>query len=409
MQPKLLQINVTVNSGSVGRMTEDIANVAISSGYKSFISYGRNNNGSSSSLVRIGNNMDVFLHGFFTRIFDKHGLYSKRATKKYIRKIEDIKPDIVHIHNIHGYYLNYEILFKYLNRLNIPIVCTFYDCWPITGHCTYFDFVGCTKWQTECNSCPNKKAYPKSVLFDNSRNNFIKKKEIFSSCNNLTIVVNSVWLSKIVASSFLQKMRLRIINTGIDLKKFQPSYSKDILQKYAIPEDKFIILGVANNWNRRKGLDDFLQLSRCNDETFVIVLIGLSKNQQKKLPENIIGVLRTESTEELSQFYSTADIFVNPTWADNYPTTNIEALACGTPVITYNTGGSPEILSEDTGFVIEKGDITGIKQVINKVRGLGKDYFSEKCRRRAIELFNKDDRYNEYITLYNSLLKLHEK
>jgi len=400
---KILQINVTVNTGSTGRFTEEIANTAMEAGYESYIAYGRTNNGSRSHLIRIGNWMNVVIHGLYSRLFDKHGLASKLATKKFIQQIEQLKPDVVHIHNLHGYYINYEILMTYLNRIQIPIVWTLYDCWAMTGHCSYFDMVGCTKWQTACHSCSSTKAYPKSIFLDNSRSNYDTKKRVFSSCDNLTIVTNSVWLANIVSDSFLKDKKKVVINTGLDLNIFQPTPSSRILQEYGIPENKFIVLGVANIWNRRKGLDDFLQLSQLMDDSFIIVLVGLKKAKMKNLPKNIIGISRTENINALAQLYSVAGAYVNPTWADNYPTTNLEALACGTPVITYNTGGSPEVVSEDTGFVIEKGDIQGIKQAIETIKTFGVVYYSAKCRQRALELYNKKERYNEYVKLYDSL------
>ena len=405
MHKKLLQINAFANTGSTGRITEDIAKAAMASGYESYIAYGRSNNGTSTNLIRIGNKFDVYYHGLYSRLFDRHGLASKRATKKFIRQIEKIQPDIIHIHNLHGYFINYEILFNYLNGINIPVVWTFHDCWPITGHCAHFISANCSKWQIACYSCPKMKYYPKSIFRDNSRNNYDKKKEIFSACKNLTIVTPSDWLKNIIESSFLGNKKIITINNGIDVNIFKPANPDEALRKYAIPEKKFIILGVANIWTNAKGFQDFVLLSKCIDCSCIIVLVGLNKQRQKGLPKNIIGISRTENMKELAQVYSMADIFINPTWADNFPTTNMEALACGTPVITYNTGGSPEIISDATGFVIEKGNVTGLKRAIDKVKELGKDYFPEKCRQRAIELYNKEYRYDEYLALYNSLLK----
>ena len=401
MQLKLLQINTSVNTGSAGRITEDIGKTAKAAGYESFIAYGRKSKGSCSKLIRIGNKIDLIFHLLISRLFDRHGLGSKRATQSFVRQIEKIKPSVIHIHNIHGYYINYKILFNYLNKLTIPVIWTLHDCWPMTGHCTFFDAVNCDKWLLKCHLCPNKKGYPKSLLFDNSKNNHAGKKALFSSCRNLIIVSPSMWLAGIVQSSFLGNKKIITIHNGVDIQIFQPATSREVLQKYAIPDNKFIILGVANHWDKRKGLADFVRLSECIDNTFMIVLVGLNKFQQKDLPANIAGISRTENIQELAQLYSISDVFVNPTRVDNFPTVNIEALACGTPVITYRTGGSPEVISDDTGFVIEKGDIAGLKKAIETVSQSGKDYYSENCRRRAVELFNKEDRYNDYIALYN--------
>ena len=401
---KILQINVSVNTGSTGRITEDIANTAIAAGYESYIAYGRTNNGSRSKVIRIGNEMDLMIHLLYSRLFDKHGLASKRATKKLIQHIEKIQPDIVHLHNLHGYYLNYEILFHYLNEWNIPVVWTFHDCWPVTGHCSHFDAVNCSKWQTGCHICPNKKGYPTCLFVDNSKNNYAIKKKMFAACNHLTIITPSEWLANIVKFSFLRNRELMTIHNGVDINVFQPVSSTEILRHYAIPDNKFMILGVAGIWHKRKGLDDFIHISQCIDDSIIIVLIGLNKRQQNDLPKNIKGISRMENINELAQLYAASSVFVNPTRIDNFPTTNLEALACGTPVITYHTGGSPESVSEDTGFVVEKGDVTGLLQAINQVKTLGKACFSEQCRQRAVDLYDNKKQYAEYIKLYDSLL-----
>ncbi|GHT66749.1 glycosyl transferase [Bacteroidia bacterium] len=400
---KLLQINVSTNIGSTGRIAEDIGKTAIAHNYESYIAYGRTARKSQSKLIKIETSLGIKLHGLISLLLDKHGLASVFATKKLIRKIQQISPDIIHIHNLHGYYINYEILFGYLNKLNIPVVWTFHDCWPITGHCSHFDAVNCNQWKSECNNCPNQKGYPRSLFRDNSKANFYKKQEFFSSCKNLTIVTPSVWLANIVKQSYLREKKSMVINNGIDINIFQPIQYNQILKKYSIP-NKFIILGVANTWNKRKAYNDFLELNKLINDEYVIVLVGLNKKQKEKLPAGIIGISRTENIGELAQLYSAAGVFMNPTWVDNFPTTNIEALACGTPVITYNTGGSPEAVSIETGFVVEKGNIADLKKAIDTIKQNGKTFFSKECRQRAIDLYNKDNRYIDYINLYNSLL-----
>jgi glycosyltransferase involved in cell wall biosynthesis len=404
MMPKLLQINVSVNTGSTGRIAEDIGKKALDNNYESYIAYGRSANKSRSELIKIGSGFEIKLHGLESCLLDKHGLASKSATKKLIRKIDTIQPDIIHIHNLHGYYINYEILFTYLNKQSIPVIWTFHDCWPITGHCSHFDAVNCNKWQTECNDCPNRKGYPKSLFMDNSKSNFYKKKELFSSCKNLIIVTPSVWLTNIVKHSFLSEKKIFTINNGIDINVFQPLYSDSIRKKYDIPDNQFMILGVANIWNKRKGYDDFIDLSKCIDNNYSIVLVGLNKKQQRNLPDNILGISKTENVEELAQLYSAADVFVNPTWVDNFPTTNIEALACGTPVISYKTGGSPEAISPETGFVVEKGNITELLKSIQIIKEKGKSYYTAHCIERARKLYNKEDRYDDYVNLYKTCI-----
>lgn len=400
---KLLQINSVINSGSTGRIAEEIGQTAIESGWKSYIAYGRNDRPSQSELIKIGNDWDIKMHGIQTRLFDRHGLGSKSATKELIGKIKEISPDIIHLHNIHGYYINIEILFNYLRKTNIPVVWTFHDCWPITGHCSYFTFVGCEKWKKKCYDCPQKTSYPASWLVDRSEKNFHLKKELFTSLPNLTLVPVSNWLSEILMESFLQDYPVKLIHNGINTCVFKPSSSKAFRSKHDLVH-KFLLLGVASDWSPRKGLKDFIKLSKNLNSEYQIVLVGLSREQIEHLPENILGIERTESVEELAELYASSDVYVNPTYEDNFPTTNLESLACGTPVITYKTGGSPEAIDELTGIVVEQGNIAKLIDAIKMVKSNGKQSYSEACLNRAHRLYKKEDRYQEYIELYKKLL-----
>jgi glycosyltransferase involved in cell wall biosynthesis len=402
---KILQINSTVNSGSHGRIAEDIGKVLLAQEHESVIAAAHTGRGSASGLVTIGKAWDRNLHGLKTRLLDRHGFGSIKATHLFIDRIKEIKPDIIHLHNIHGYYLNIRLLFDYFKEVQLPVVWTLHDCWPFTGHCSFFDAVNCSKWQTECNNCPNLEGYPASWGVDQSKRNFNDKKGIFNGLNSLQIVTPSNWLANHVSKSFLSGYPVKVIHNGIDLNAFQPNKSNErILAKYKLSENP-VLLGVASIWDKRKGLDDFIQLSQIIDKDFQIVLVGLNKTQLSNLPGNFKGIERTESIEELAALYSVADAFLNPTYVDNFPTTNIEALACGTSVITYNTGGSPEAIDEHTGLVVEKGDISGLYQAINQVLSKGKAYYSANCRSWAEELFNKDERYKDYLGLYEQLIQ----
>lgn len=406
--PTLLQINTVINLGSTGRIAEEAGQLAIEYGWKSYIAYGRNykNSHSKSKLIRIGSNLDLNLHALQTRIFDQHGLGSYEATKKFIRQIKEIKPDIIHLQNLHGYYLNINVLFEYLSKVDIPIIWTFYDCWPMTGHCTYFDSVNCQKWETACSNCPQKKSYPASFLIDRSRKNYILKKELFTSIKRMIIMSNSQWLGNIIKQSFFKNYPVKIINSGVDLQHFSPQSeeTKALIRKKYKLANKFVCIGVSINWPQRKGLNDFIKLSKELSDDSIIFLVGLSKSQLQNLPSNLIGITRTEKTQELAELYSAADVFVNPTWEDNFPSTNLEALACGIPIITYKTGGSIESVCPETGFIVEKGDIHGLVTAIETIRKNGKKYYSKDCREYALKMYDKNDRYLDYVNLYNTLL-----
>lgn len=397
----LLQINTVVNRGSTGRIAEEIGNLAINAGWNSYIAYGRKPGYSKSNLIRIGNVFHCYWHVLKTRLFDKHGLGSKSATMMFVEEIERISPDIIHLHNIHGYYLNYSILFKYLSEANIPIVWTLHDCWSFTGHCPYFDFVNCDKWKYQCSNCIQRKKYPASWFADRSKMNYIDKKNCFSRPRNLTLVPVSNWLNNLVKYSFLSKNDTVVIHNGIDLDTFYPRNS--IKEKLGL-QNQFVILGVANIWEERKGLDEFIQLSREVSSDVTIILIGLSKKQMRIIPSNIIGIERTDSVNQLAEFYSSADIFLNLTKEDNFPTTNIEALACGTPVLTYRTGGSVEAVTPEVGFVVDQGDLGSILVAIQVVKTNGKEKYISICRDHAVLHFRNSQCFTKYIDLYNSLL-----
>lgn len=397
---KVLQINSVCGVGSTGRIVADLANTLQNAGHKCVIAYGREPSKTSGvDTIKIGSNYDIYMHALYTRLTDKSGFASTIATQRFIKQAKRYNPDVIHLHNIHGYFINIELLFDYLKQSVKPVVWTLHDCWSFTGHCAYFDYVSCDKWRTICSKCPQTNSYPAGVLLDNSKSNYQKKKELFTSIDDMTIVTPSKWLASLVEESYLSKYPITIINNGIDLSILKPKESE--FRKKNNIEDKYIVLGVANVWDQRKGLDSFITLSKTLSNEFQIVLIGLTEKQRYELPKNIIGIAMTNSTNELVEIYSSADVFVNPTLEDNFPTTNLEALACGTPVITYDTGGSPESIDETSGIVIPKGNISALISAIGLIRNNPEKF--QRCIKRS-EIFNKTHRYNDYIGLYSNKL-----
>jgi putative colanic acid biosynthesis glycosyltransferase len=398
---KVLQINSVCGVGSTGRIATDLYKVLEEQGHSCKIAYGRGNAPEGIDTIKIGTNFDNYLHVFKTRMFDEHGFGSVSATKKFIEEVKKYDPDIIHLHNIHGYYINIEILFEYLNEANKPVIWTLHDCWAFTGHCAYFDFVGCDKWKYGCEKCPQKSGYPTSKAKDNSKLNYEKKKKIFTSINNMTIVTPSNWLANLVKESFLSKYNVEVINNGIDLDVFKPIES-NFRKKHDL-NDKFIILGVASDWSERKGLKYFIELEQNLSEQYKIVIVGVNKKQKAKLSKNIISITRTNNPKELAEIYTAADLFVNPTLEDNYPTTNLESIACGTPVITFETGGSVESIEFKTGKIIPKGNIKQLNDCIETLRNEYKDIMPVQCLKKASDDFNKNDKFNCYIELYNKI------
>lgn len=393
--PTLLQIDSCLGILSTGRITESIGAIAKSRGWDCYIAHGARSVGESQMIsIPVVTKFGEYLHFAQSFMFDNHGLASVLETKKLIKKIKLIKPDVIQLHCVHGYYINYKILFEYLNQTNIPVVWTFHDCWAFTGHCTHFVSANCNRWKEEgCHDCPLKGDYPKALM-DNSKNNYRLKRQLFSSNENLHIVTVSDWLASYTKESFLKEKDIRVINNGIDTKIFRPNAEKS---------KKFLIIGVASTWNKDKGLYDFFELRKTLSLSyFDMILVGLKKKQINELPEGITGVARTSSVQELVSLYSKAHIFVNPTYADSFPTVNMESLACGTPVITYRTGGSPEIVDSKTGVVVKQGDVCSIANTIMYM----KDHplSANDCRERAERLFNKDERFMDYIKLYENLI-----
>lgn len=400
--PKLLIVNPAKNYGSTGKIAEQIGLMAITNGWEvRFAHSSRYERPSKLKSLTTGNKLGERFHALMAYFFDRQGLYSKSATKKMIAAIKEYAPDIIHLHNVHGYYLNYPMLFSYMAKANIPIVWTMHDCWSFTGHCTYFDMVGCEKWKTHCGHCPNLADYPKAII-DRSYKNFELKCSLFTKIKDLTMVPVSEWLGDLTRQSFMGKYPVHVIHNGIDLSVFRIK-ENNVRNRYNL-QDKYIVLGVSSNgFTGRKGMTDFIKLSQILPSEFQIIMVGLKDEEKNLLPANILGLTRTANVEELVDLYNAADVFINPTYSDNFPTTNIEALACGTPVVTYQTGGSPEAIDNNTGVVILQGNVHELANAIQRLKV--NPISSEQCRKRAELLFDKNKCFNQYIALFNSMRK----
>lgn len=342
-----------------------------------------------------GSYIESGIHFVCAHFFGFNGSYSWWATKRLIAELKKYQPDVLHLHNLHNYCINFPLLFKYIKKNNIRVIWTLHDCWTFTGHCPHFDMIGCEKWKTGCYKCPQYKRYPKSYV-DRSKQMYKLKKKWFTNVKDMTLVTPSQWLADLTKQSFLSEYPVKVINNGIDLSIFKPTES-DFREKYHL-QDKKILLGVAFDWGKRKGLDVLIELSKRLPCDYQIVLVGTDDNVDKQLPDNIISIHRTQNQKELAEIYTAADLFVNPTREENYPTVNMEALACGTPVITFKTGGSPEILDVSCGCVVEKDDIDGLQCEIISICE-EKRYLQDACLKKAKQ-FDMYARFAEYIELY---------
>lgn len=404
----LLQINpvLRVNT-STGRIMQEIGELAMQHGWRSCIAYSKGRDGiksCQSEVIPVGNKWSTIWHGLETRLFDRHGLASNEATRLFVKQIQELKPDVIHIHNIHGYFLNYQILFDFLAQSNIPVVWTVHDCWLYTGHCYYYSYAGCNKWQTGCGHCPQKKEFPASWLIDRSHQNYEDKKQAFTSLpqDQLTIVPVSEWIREEMQHSFLRNNQFHVIHNGINTNIFNIYNPEQVKQKYGL-NGKHILLGVASIWSREKGFDDCIQMADFLHPDEMLVLVGVRPEQQKKLKKNMLGIPRTENIHQLAELYAAADAFINPTWQDNYPTVNLEAIACGTPVVTYRTGGSIEAITDQTGFIVPQGNVKEMLEAARLISQRGKAYYQQPCRTYALENFRKEDRYQDYLDLYDKL------
>lgn len=396
----IVEIN-TCDYGSTGKIMLQIASCSKQIGNITTFSRGwkhKKNYGTDCSYI--GSFIQNGIHHVLSVITGNEGCFSVKGTKNFLSQLDKVKPDIIHLHNLHGWYIDIPLLFRYIKRHDIKVIWTLHDCWAFTGHCPYFTMVKCDKWKTGCYKCPNYKEYPKS-LFDNSKKMYRLKKEWFTGVENLTIVTPSEWLAGLVKQSFLKNYPVKVIHNGIDLNVFKPTES-DFRKKYNISDSKYILLGVAFGWGKRKGLDVFIELQkRLDKDKYQIVLVGTDDTVDKQLPKEIISIHRTQNQTELAEIYTAADLFVNPTREENYPTVNMESIACGTPVITFKTGGSPEIVSEETGAVVECDDIEAMQNGIEEI--CEKHLFSsEDCIAQA-QSFDMNKRFQEYIDLYNEV------
>lgn len=390
---KVVQINSVCGKGSTGKICASISNLLTEQGIENYILH--TTDGNTHPLgVQYMSSFSVKIQALKAKVFGNYGFQTRIATKRLIKKLDEISPDIVQLHNLHGHNVNFELLFKYLKKKNKKIYWTFHDCWAFTSYCMYFDMVGCDEWKTGCKNCPQRKHY--SWFLDRSEHIYKKKKKLLSGLD-LNIITPSRWLADLVKKSFLGDYPIKVINNGIDLSIFKPSDS-DFRERYNIPKEKIILLGVANVWEARKGLDAFLYLADNLDaEKYQIVLVGTNDLVDKILPKKIISIHRTSNQKELAEIYSAANLFINPTREDNFPTVNLESLACGTPIITFDTGGSSECLAEGCGCKIPCGNKQELCSLIN---GFDDIHLSRKdCLNRAV-LFDQNEKFKEYLELY---------
>lgn len=402
--PTLVQINTVVNYTSTGRIAEGIGKAALNAGWRSVIAFGRHPRPSASERIDLCDRLGTLVHVLATRVADRQGLHSQRATVRLVEALERLRPDVIHLHNLHGYYLDFPLLFRHLHAAGRPVVWSLHDCWAFTGHCCYFDVAGCERWISGCERCPLTRTYPASFLADRSAANWADRRRAFRSVPRLHLVTPSRWLAAQAGRSFLGDYPCDTIPYGIDLATFRPLPEGDHLRRFRLG-GKHLVLAVASEWDPRKGLDHVIALrSLLPQEQFEMAVVGVNKKEAAQLPDGMLPIPRTDSTDELAALYSRAAVFVNLTLADNLPVTNLEALACGTPVVTYDSGGSPEAIDVGTGAVVPRGDVAAAAREIVRIAALDREAMRTRCRERAEAMFRLETQYDRYVSLYRSLL-----
>lgn len=399
---KVLLINASCGNGSTGRIVADLYAMLRAKGHTCMIAYGH---GAPrmvpiENTIQVNNKFGYYIHNILGKLTDRAGFFSKHKTKKLIRYIKEYNPDLIHLHNLHGYWINIEILFKCLKDLNKPVIWTLHDCWAYTGHCSYYSVANCEKWKSYCHDCKFKSTYPKSFFIDNSKQNFILKKDLFTSLSKLQIVTPSNWLATEVKQSFLNKYPITAIPNGIDLKVFKPT-AQSIRQKYCIPQDKIMLLAVSFVWKKEKGYNDLLDLNcKLDHNRYILVMVGLTKKQIELLPNDIIGIERTSNINELAELYSSADVFLNPSYQETMGMVTVEAIACGTPVVVYDKTAVPEFVEKSSGFIVEAGNIEAMLEKIELACKLPKENIAI-CAQK----YERQKQYDTYYDLYLKSLR----
>ena len=394
---KVVQINSVCGSGSTGKICVGISHTLSQNDIDNKIFYFSHKSNYDLS-EKVSSEFYIKCQALKSHLFGNYGFNSNVTTRKIIKRLNAYDPDIIHLHNIHGHDVNIEKLFRYLKRKKKKVLWTFHDCWAFTGYCPHFTMVKCEKWKTNCYKCPQRANF--SWFFDKSNKNYLRKQRAIKDID-LTIVTPSLWLADLVKQSFLKDCPIKVINNGIDLSVFKPTES-NFREKYNIAEDKVILLGVAFGWGKRKGLDVFIELANRLPENYQIVLVGTNAKTDKQLPKNIISIHKTQNQQELAEIYTAADLFVNPTREEVLGLVNVESLACGTPVVTFNSGGSPECIDETSGSIVECDDIDALKNKIIRICTL-RIYSKTACLKRA-KVFDMNECFKEYIKLYKSIM-----
>lgn len=402
----VVQINAVYEYSSTGRTTKEMHEFFTNQGWDSYV-FVASSDKYDNRVIKVGNVIDYKLHALTSRITGKQAYYSRISTKHIISRLKDINPDVVILRNLHSNYISFPDIMNYLAKNNIAVIIVLHDCWFFTGHCCYYTDSGCEKWRNVCGKCPSLKMYNKSLFLDKTTWMLKQKEKYFKEIKRLAIVGVSEWITNEARKSILKdSLYLKTIYNWIDMSIFHPKNAVELRKKLDL-QGKFVAIGVAQTWSEVKGIDIFLKLAHeMKDVQFV--LVG-NMPDIYQLTENIKSVGVVSSVDELSQYYSMADVMVNPSVQETFGKVTAEALCCGTPVIIQDATANPELIGEDCGYVIDFQNFEDVRQSMSMVMKNGKEYYTQHCIKHAMEKFNKETLLSEYVALIQTLDSFREE
>jgi len=393
---KVVQINCSA-SGSTGDIAKGIHRKLRALGHESYFFY-EGGSATEENMFRIGNYISLHAHAVLSRNLGRQGYFSVFPTLRLLGKLNKIAPNVIHLHNLHGSYLNLPLLFRYLKKTKAKIVVTLHDCWLFTGKCPHFTVAGCEEWKRTCGNCPQLSIYPGSKVDTTAKCLRDKKKWLSGFGDRLRVFAVSDWLRDTARESFLAQYSVETIYNGIDCNVFRPLDGSSAREKYRLG-DKFIILGVASVWDKRKGLATFLEMAEQLSGEEVIILVGLTQEQIAQMPPNIVGITRTENQQELAQLYSGADVFVNPSKEETFGLVTAEAMACGTPVVVYDSTACAEIAC-GRGAILQP--TAGAGELLAAAREVGRNKDVQVCRQVVEDRFDQKIMIQGYVSAYEN-------
>lgn len=396
---RVLQINVVYDEKSTGRTCKELENFLDKKGIECITAYGKGEKNKGKNSYRIESKLEYYTHNILSQITGLEGYFSLFATLRLIHFIKRIKPDVIHLRNLHGHYLNLRCLFRFFKKTQIPLLFSLHDCWIFTGGCTYPVKHNCDKWKSECHSCPARSEYPYSKYFDFSKKIFKDKKKWLDGLNVKAVLGVSKWVASQGEKSILNKYPVSYIYNWINTDVFKDYNSKSVFEKYGIDKDKFTVICVAAAWKSGSVKNnDLEELAKKLGDNAQIVVVGLKAEEVKG--ENIIPIGFLSDISLLAQLYSASDVYVHLSEADTFGKVIAEAMACGIPAIAYDCTACSELIKENCGYLVPLHDVDALVDRVYKVKENKKEFYSENCKIRVKEEFDYNTNCERLLNIY---------